>query len=153
LGGADDLDIFITRSTDKGVNYEPYQLLAGDQSPSFNELEEMESQLRPTPDGKTVYSVWNRVSEEDGANGRFAISVETDIPPGPDGGVGGAGGDGGAGGAGGEGGTGGTEPPPSMTTSGCGSCTVSSQDGGSGILLALAVLGALLWRRRRPLQS
>ncbi len=80
LGGADDLDVFITRSTDKGVSYEPYRPLAGAESPSFNELEEMESQLRATPDGKTVFSVWNEVSDETGANGRFAISVESDIP-------------------------------------------------------------------------
>ena len=35
------------------------------------ELEEMESQLRPTPDGKTVFGVWNQVSDVDGANGVF----------------------------------------------------------------------------------
>ena len=177
-GGAEDLDIFITRSTDKGVSYEPYRLLAGAESPSFNELEEMESQLRPTPDGKTVFSVWNEVSDETGGNGRFVISVESDIPIEPpiDGGVGGAGGDGGAGGVGGEGGsggvggeggsggvggeggaggeagTGGTEPPPSISSSGCESCTVSSSNDGGSILLALGVLGILL-RRRRPLKS
>ena len=135
VGGAEDIDIFITRSTDKGVTYEPYQLLAGAESPEFNELDEMESQLRPTPDGKTVFSVWNEVSEESGANGRFAIAVETEIPvePEPDAGVP----------------DGGTEPDAGtegLGTAGCGSCTVSAHDGAGDICCPSAVLVILLWR-------
>ena len=138
LGGAEDIDIFITRSTDKGVTYEPYQMLAGAESPEFNELDEMESQLRPTPDGKTVFSVWNEVSEETGANGRFAIAVETEIPvePEPDAGVP----------------DGGTEPDAgteTLGTAGCGSCTVSTRDSAGDIVLSFAVLTILLFRRRR----
>ena len=138
VGGAEDIDIFITRSTDKGVTYEPYQMLAGAESPEFNELDEMESQLRPTPDGKTVFSVWNEVSEETGANGRFAIAVETEIPvePEPDAGVP----------------DGGTEPDAgteTLGTAGCGSCTVSTRDSAGDIVLSFAVLTILLFRRRR----
>lgn len=137
VGPGEDLDIFITRSTDKGATYEPYQLLAGSESPDFNELDEMESQLRVTPDGKTVFAVWNEGSTESTTNGRFAISIETEIPvePEPDGGVP----------------DGGTEPDggvDSLTTSGCGSCAVSADGGVGDTVLIWAVLGFWLWRRR-----
>ena len=142
LGGAEDIDIFITRSTDKGVTYEPYQVLAGAESPEFNELDEMESQLRPTPDGKTVFNVWNEVSEETGANSRFAIAVETEIPvePEPDAGVPDAGVP-----------DGGTEPDAGtegLTTAGCGSCVVSRREDAGDVLLSIGVLLLLLGRRR-----
>lgn len=148
LGGAEDIDIFITRSTDKGVTYEPYQVLAGAESPEFNELDEMESQLRPTPDGKTVFNVWNEVSEETGANSRFAIAVETEIPvePEPDAGVP----DAGVPDAGVP--DGGTEPDAGtegLTTAGCGSCMVSARGDAGDILLSIGVLLSLLWRGRR----
>ena len=137
VGGAEDIDIFITRSTDKGVTYEPYQLLAGAESPEFNELDEKESQLRPTPDGKTVFSVWNEVSEESGANGRFAIAIETEIPiePEPDAGVP----------------DGGTEPDggtDGLGTAGCSGCTISAHDRAGDTLLTVGVLVLLLWRRQ-----
>ncbi|MBW2212160.1 MAG: hypothetical protein JRG67_14190, partial [Deltaproteobacteria bacterium] len=114
-----------------------YQLLAGAESPEFNELDEMESQLRPTPDGKTVFSVWNEVGEETGANGRFAIAIETEIPvePEPDAGVPDA--------SVPDGGTG------ELTTQGCGSCRVSTRDDADDILLSLGLLTILLFRRRR----
>ena len=158
LGGAEDIDIFITRSTDKGATYEPYQLLAGAKSPEFNELDEMESQLRPTPDGKTVYSVWNEVSETSGTNGRFAISTETGstVEPEPDAGVPDAGvpdagvPDAGVPDAGVP--DGGTEPDGgtgSISTSGCSSCTVSTRDAAGDVLLCLGAFAFLLWRRRR----
>ena len=148
LGGAEDIDIFITRSTDRGATYEPYQLLAGAQSPDFNELDEMESQLRPTPDGKTVFNVWNEVGAETGANAMFAIAVETEIPiePPPDAGVpdaavpdaavpdAGTGPDGGAG---------------ALSTAGCGSCNVSARGDAGSILLSFGVLAILLFRRLR----
>lgn len=144
LGGAEDIDIFITRSTDKGATYEPYQVLAGAQSPEFNELDEMESQLRVTPDGKVVYSVWNEQSDEARTNGRFAISIEIEIPvlPEPDAGVPDGGTDPDAG----------TEPDggtESLTTGNCSSCTVSARGGAGNALLALGALAFLLRRRRR----
>lgn len=142
VGPGEDLDIFITRSTDKGITYEPYQLLAGAESPDFNELDEMESQIRVTPDGKTVFSVWNEGSTETTTNGRFAISIEAEIPvePEPDGGVP----DGGVP-------DGGTEPDggvDSLTTAGCGSCTVSAHAAAGDALLIWGLLGFWLWRRR-----
>ena len=78
------------------------------------------------------------MSEESVANGRFAIAVETEIPvePEPDAGVP----------------DGGTEPDAgteTLGTAGCGSCTVSTQDGSGDIVLSLAVLTILLFRRRR----
>lgn len=142
LGPGEDLDIFITRSTDKGVTYEPYQVLASAQSPSFNELDEMESQLRVTPDGNTVFAVWNERGEETGTNGRFAISVETEIPvepePEPDGGVP----DGSVPDAG---------TAPAMTTSGCSiRANGSPHDPGDVLFLLLAfVLTRRLRRARR----
>lgn len=137
LGGARDLDIFITRTTDAGETYEPYQVLAGTESPNFDEIDEMESQIRPTPDGRTVFAVWNEVSEETGANSRFAIAVETEIPvePEPDGGVP----------------DGGTPPEPdggtdtTWTTSGC---SASAVEPDASAPMWLALLGALLWLHR-----
>jgi hypothetical protein len=134
LGGAVDVDIFVTRTTDKGATYEPYQVLAGAKAPNFNELDEMESQLRPTPDGKTVFSVWNEVSEEAGANGRFAIAIETEISvePEPDAGVPDAGVP-----------DGGTEPDGgtgTLSTYGCGGCTVGTGDAAGDMLCRSASL-------------
>lgn len=87
LGGGDQLDLFITRTTDKGATYEPYVSFAGTAG------EEFESQLRPTPDGSEVYLTWN-VTETSGAkNSYFAtayatlVEVEepdTDVEPEPE---------------------------------------------------------------------
>jgi hypothetical protein len=113
------------------------------ESPDFGELDEMESQLRVTPDGKTVFAVWNEGDLDTGTNGRFVIAVETDIPvePEPDGGVP----DGGPepdGGVEPDGGTG------SLTTSGCESCAVSADRAVDDALLALLLLFFWLWHRR-----
>jgi len=51
---AEDLDIFYTRSFDKGVTYEP---VVGVANPSGNAR--FESQLRLSPDGTKVYAAWN----------------------------------------------------------------------------------------------
>ena len=113
------------------------------ESPDFGELDEMESQLRVTPDGKTVFAVWNEEVTDTGANSRFVIAVETDIPvePEPDGGVP----------DGGPEPDGGVEPDggtPSLTTSGCESCAVSVGGTVDDALLALLLLFFGLWRRR-----
>lgn len=148
IGGARDLDIFITRSTDNGVSYEPYQVLADGRSPNLDELDEMESQIRPTPDGRTVFAVWNEVSEETGSNSRFAIAIETEIPvePEPDGGVPDGGlPDGGLPDGGlPDGGV------ADLTMSGCSASNVTVGHQTSG-LLWLIFLGASLWRRRSNL--
>jgi hypothetical protein len=48
-------DIFLTRSTDKGVSYETAQRLAGDGGVA---VEASEAQLRSPPDGKTLGALW-----------------------------------------------------------------------------------------------
>jgi len=52
-----DQDIYYTRSFDKGVNYEPVVKVDNPGNAS-----RFESQLRPTPDGQTLYAVWNEES-------------------------------------------------------------------------------------------
>ncbi|MDG6773836.1 choice-of-anchor O protein [Thiomicrorhabdus sp. ZW0627] len=64
-----DLDIFYTRTFDKGATYEPVVRVANPDAKS-----RFESQLRPTPDGLTVYAVWN---ESDGTNTNAVASVAT----------------------------------------------------------------------------
>ena len=49
-----DQDIYYTRSYDKGVNFEPVVRVDNPVNAS-----RFESQLRPTPDGQTLYAVWN----------------------------------------------------------------------------------------------
>ncbi|MDG6777160.1 choice-of-anchor O protein [Thiomicrorhabdus sp. zzn3] len=66
---AEDLDIYYTRSFDKGVTMEPVVRV---DNPNGNAR--YESQLRPTPNGETVYAVWN---ETDGTNTEAAFSVAT----------------------------------------------------------------------------
>lgn len=68
--GPEDLTIFITRTTDKGVTYEPAVQVPTVATGAF------ESQLRPTPDGNTVYFAWNQSAAQ--TEGMF--SVGTPIP-------------------------------------------------------------------------
>jgi MYXO-CTERM domain-containing protein len=58
------LDIYLTRTTDQGVNYEKVQLLAE------GVAEQSEAQLRSPPDGKTLGALWME---------RDATSVTTDV--------------------------------------------------------------------------
>jgi len=71
LGGAEDIDIFITRTTNRGMSYEPVKRLAGGDSI------QLESQLRPTPDGKRIFSVWNE-DVENGVDAKFATVWEVE---------------------------------------------------------------------------
>ncbi|TCV85184.1 choice-of-anchor O protein [Sulfurirhabdus autotrophica] len=57
-------DIYMTRSTDKGVTYETVQLLAG------GVTEQSEAQLRSPPDGKTLGALWMQ---------RDATTGQTDV--------------------------------------------------------------------------
>jgi hypothetical protein len=59
LGGAQDLDLFMTRSTDKGATWESVQRLAATGLYELDE-EDAESQLQVTPHGKHVFAVWNQ---------------------------------------------------------------------------------------------
>jgi hypothetical protein len=65
LGGSVELDMFVTRTTDKGATYEPIERFGG-------ALEaDGESQLQITPDGKQVWATWNQAH----ANGQDALFV------------------------------------------------------------------------------
>jgi MYXO-CTERM domain-containing protein len=175
LGGAEDLDIFITRSLDNGGSYEPTKRLAsGDAS-------ELESQLAPTPDGRRVFSVWNQ-ADAVGVDAVYAVAVEVEGPDvgttgGSDTGGASTGDDTGADAttSGGVDGTGSSSGGPDATTgvpvttsatdgdgdgsSGGGDAGATSSDGGCGcrstttpstttLLLGLGLLG-LGGRRRR----
>jgi hypothetical protein len=72
IGGAQDLEIFYTRTFDKGVTFEPVTSV-----PNPNNNARFESQLRPTPDGEIVYMVWN---EEGSVNTMFSIGTSINTP-------------------------------------------------------------------------
>jgi hypothetical protein len=67
-------DIFMSRTTDQGLNYEPVQILAGGAS------EQSEAQLRTQPDGKTLGALW---MQRDAATGSTDViyrnGVETTV--------------------------------------------------------------------------
>jgi len=52
---SNNLDIYITRTVDKAVTWEPVRVIANTNSKG-------ESQLRPTPDGEKVFMVWNETA-------------------------------------------------------------------------------------------
>lgn len=80
IGGAQELDIFYTRTFDKGATFEPVVSVP---NPAGNAR--FESQLRPTPGGDTVYMVWN---EEGSVNAMFSIGTTVNAPAGGGGGGG-----------------------------------------------------------------
>ncbi|MCA8911195.1 MAG: exo-alpha-sialidase [Planctomycetes bacterium] len=55
--------IYITRTTDNGLSWEPTQLLAD----AVGDEEDQESQLRPEPEGKVVHAVWMNMDSGTGA--------------------------------------------------------------------------------------
>jgi hypothetical protein len=72
------LDIYLTRTTDQGVNYEKVQLLAE------GGAEQSEAQLRSPPDGKTLGALW---MERDATSGTTDVvyrngveAVAPDVP-------------------------------------------------------------------------
>ena len=65
--GPEDLTIFITRTTDKGATYEPAVQVPTVATGAF------ESQLRPTPDGNTVYFAWNQSAAQ--TEGMFSVGT------------------------------------------------------------------------------
>ena len=71
LGGAVDLDLFITGTLDAGESYLPLALLAGNPTDLNNpeDDEEMESQLRANPAGTEVFAAYNgtQTDPEDGS--------------------------------------------------------------------------------------
>lgn len=52
---SENLDIYITRTVDKGATWEPYRVLANTNSQG-------ESQIRTTPDGNRIFMVWNETA-------------------------------------------------------------------------------------------
>ncbi|MCA8919621.1 MAG: hypothetical protein KDB32_11125, partial [Planctomycetes bacterium] len=55
--------IYITRTTDNGLSFEPVQLLAN----AVGDEEDQESQLRPEPEGKTLHAIWMSLDAGTGA--------------------------------------------------------------------------------------
>jgi len=69
-----DVDIFYTRSFDKGETMEPIVRIDNpDGSGRF------ESQLRPTPDGQTLYGVWNEEKADGSVNAMFSKAVNGEV--------------------------------------------------------------------------
>ncbi len=69
--------VYVTRSTDAGASFEPYvpvsQALAG----------QSESQLRPSPDGRSVLVLWmneQRPGDADSKEAQFAIANASELP-------------------------------------------------------------------------
>ena len=77
LGGAEELDIYYTRSFDKGVTFEPVISV-----PNPNGVARFESQLRPTPDGQTVYMAWNE-NTSTATNAMFSQGLTETVPDEP----------------------------------------------------------------------
>ena len=69
-----DLDIFYTRSFNKGATFEPVVRVDNP-----NNMARFESQLRPTPDGLTVYAVWNEESSDGLVNAIKAKAITGDV--------------------------------------------------------------------------
>ena len=65
IGGAENLDVYLTRTTDKGSHWEPLVALA-----SGTNIQG-ESQLRVTPDGNRVFAVWNETRSGGATNSMF----------------------------------------------------------------------------------
>jgi uncharacterized repeat protein (TIGR01451 family) len=68
IGGAENLDLFITRTTDKAAHFEPVVTLAGGPN------SQGESQIRVTPDGNRIFAVWNE-TENGKTNSMFSLGT------------------------------------------------------------------------------
>lgn len=68
IGGSENLDVFITRTTDKSANWSPVVSLASGPN------SQGESQLRVTPDGNRIFAVWNE-TDNGAVNGMFSTGV------------------------------------------------------------------------------
>ena len=77
-GAAVDLDIFVTCTTDKGEDFVPaIRIARGD-----NVNDQAEDQLRSTPDGSRVFSVWNEKNRAGAVDTRFtAGTLERSLGP------------------------------------------------------------------------
>ncbi len=78
VGGAVDLEIYYTRTTDKAASFEPAVVV-----PGRGDNARSESQLRVRPAGNVVYAVWSeRDASTQAENAMFATAIATtDEPP------------------------------------------------------------------------
>lgn len=75
IGEAQNLDIYLTRTSDQAVTFEPVVSLAG------GDNAQGESQLRITPDGTEIYAVWTERSDRGEINSMYAQLTGQTIPP------------------------------------------------------------------------
>jgi hypothetical protein len=70
-----DVDIFITYTNDKGENFARARRIAQDLTVPTVLNSQAESQLRSTPDGSRVFSVWNEKDPLGAVNTRFTVGT------------------------------------------------------------------------------
>ena len=68
IGGSEKLDIYITRTTDSAAHWEPISSLASGPNAQG------ESQIKVTPDGNRIFSVWNETGPT-GTNSMFSLGT------------------------------------------------------------------------------
>lgn len=68
IGGSENLDVYITRTTDRAAHWEPVSLLAA------GPAAQGETQLRVTPDGSRIFAVWNETSAG-ATNSLFSVAT------------------------------------------------------------------------------
>ena len=71
-GNSENLDIFITRTVDKAANWEPVVSLAA------GPASQGESQIRTTPDGNRIFSVWNE-TENGMTDSMFSLGIPATV--------------------------------------------------------------------------
>ena len=93
IGGSEEFDVYYTRTKDKGVTFEDPVVV-----PFIGINNRFESQLRPSPAGNIIWTVWNEAENEVvgdqvenvGTNAMLSVSDESDplaeIPKPPPGG-------------------------------------------------------------------
>ena len=74
FGEPEELEIYYTRTFDKGETYEPIVMVANSDPANRR----FESQLRPTPDGQTVYAAWNEINASDHVNAMLSKASTVD---------------------------------------------------------------------------
>jgi hypothetical protein len=71
IGGSEEGDIYYTKTNDKGETFTGISVVEG-----IGSSNRFESQLRSTPAGNIIYTVWNETNNEDGIGGTYSkVSV------------------------------------------------------------------------------
>jgi hypothetical protein len=74
IGGSQEGEIYYSRTTDKGVTFEEPTFVA-----NIGDNNRFESQLRPSPAGNIVWTVWNEtVNPAGGTNANISVTDESD---------------------------------------------------------------------------